>query len=170
MTTTTLSDQPSQARTWEHLARQFRTRYPAGVFDITIELADLERDLIILKATALTSELSSSGKGCGIAAGSLDQIEQLVYVAKCQALADLAIGIMPETPDASACSLLASLAVFDTQATTTTLKPARTAETLKAYFWKAYQVPVPQQEARWLTFVAHILGHSVPDEHLLTED
>ncbi len=171
MTTTTLRDQPSCAHPWEHLARQFRTRYPAGVFDVTIELADLDRDLIILKATVMTGDLPNSGKGCGIVAGSLDQIEQLVYAAKQQALADLAItstGILPETPDASANSLLASLSALDTQATT--LKPARTAETLKAFYWKAYQIPVPQQEARWLTFASHTLGHPITDEQLLSED
>lgn len=179
-THTTQSDHSSLADTWQQLARQFRTRYPDGLLDVTIELTDLERDLVILKAIAITGELLDGGKGCGLAAGSLMQIEHLALVAKRQALADLDISMTLEplptqqqeahgdTPALlSAVSLQPSgVAPTESVSQESTLKPVRTAVTLKALYAKAYQVPALQHEARWRTFAAQVIGRAVVDEQL----
>lgn len=182
MTTTTIQSDPSLDE-WLHLAQQLRMRYPDALLDIEIVVIDLERDLIILKATAISGgELLDGSKGCGLAAGSLTQIAHLALSAKRQALADLGIPIISTMPEPSpmpqqqeahgdaptptpAVSLQPSnTALAESDPQVSALKPMRTAATVKALYAKAYQIPAPQQEVRWRTFAMQVLGRTVTDE------
>lgn len=180
--TTTQSD-PSLDE-WLYLTQQPRSRYPDAQFDVEVIATDLVRDLVILKATVTATsggELLDSGKGCGVAAGSLTQTVQLTLSAKRQALADLGIPYAPAASETSApqqktpISTQADLPAVSPQARPasvtsglqlqpSTLKPGCTSATLKALYAKAYLLPAPQQEARWRTFVAQVIGRSVADE------
>ena len=170
---------PVSNAAWMQLLALFRQKYPEGVLDTEVVVVDLAHDVILLKAIALTGD-GGEGKGSGLATGAVTQVEQVVQRAKLHALADLGLivepaeepsvaRVTPMQPEAATPEAVTQTPTTEA-ATRSTIKPTRTLEALKAFYAKAYRVPVPQQEAQWEQFATHLVGRTVTTETIFTEE
>src|SRR6266487_4050647 len=70
---------------------EFRLRYPLGILNAEIVHMDIERNFVIVKATAQGDELGN-GRGTGLKQGLLSQLDKVEKLAKSRAIADMGIG------------------------------------------------------------------------------
>jgi hypothetical protein len=155
---------------------EFRLRYPNGVLTAEILHLDVERDLVIVKATALESDLGN-GKGAGLQVGSLALLDKVTERAKAQALADMGIGCAwPVIFDGDLDSIevvhpdeQVNSQADERQVQSNGHKPARTAATIQAFFAKQYQVKPVDLDTRWEAFKKHVLNEVVADDALIEE-
>ncbi|HZR38932.1 MAG TPA: hypothetical protein VFB12_02365 [Ktedonobacteraceae bacterium] len=183
--------QPHYPFSWRQ--HEFRLRYSGGVLDAQILQVDLERDCVVVKVTVRENDLGNCA-GVGLACGSLTLISQVTERAKAAALADPKIGcpwpvlfadqvemlqiVEAEKPEA----LLHNGSQPEIQQSSNPAsqkngkpsgyehKPALTVESVQAFFFKAYQVPVARQENAWKDAKRRWLGREIEDGDLTEGD
>lgn len=177
---------------------EFRLRYPLGLLDAQIIQSDVERDLIVVKVIAKADDLGNC-TGVGLQTGSLTLLNQVIERAKAQTLADLGIGcpwpvlftdqldtlevVQPE-PTPLRETIQPVTETNNTPALQETSNPVlqkagkpgyehqpqRTAETVQAFYAKAYQVRPTELEAKWAKFVLGITGRPLAKGPLSEEE
>lgn len=156
-------DGPKEYYPFNWRLHEFRLRYPGGVLDAQIIQVDLERDFVIVKATASEDGLDNC-KGVGLQTGSLVLLHQVTNHAKVQALADLGIGcpwpviFEDELDDAK----IVKQAV---EASSNGHTPNHL-ESARRLFASTFNVQPEALVERWAAYKVNILGAPVDDSDL----